>query len=347
MQKVHTKGLLLAVFTVICASYFLFHKKKPIAEAPLPKLVDTKVVQPETIQKIIKLIGTVKPQHNATLVAGASGILNIHVQSGQTVKKGQALASIVNTDIEKNFQLSEHAEFIAKAQYQRFLNLKRKGYFSPKELDEHKQSWISAQKEVARSRIEREKLLFSAPFDGIVGVYKQKDGAQLREGQAIVSVYDPKKLRIDLDIPCTKHPTIIEGQTVLIKGQKYSLSHYQKMLDEETHMCPSDIYFDCADCLIGSSISVELVVEKHEKTLVVPSSAVFYRDGKPILYSIKENSTELTPIKTGIEQKDRIEIIEGLTKGAQVVATGTERLYAGMTVEVAGKQTYQDKNAGN
>jgi membrane fusion protein (multidrug efflux system) len=323
-------GTILLVFLLA----LVFYKSSKKTEPPPNKLVEVSSVKLETIQQKIRLLGTIHPKHATILIAKGAGVLDILVPSGQTIKKGSLLAKIDNIDIEKNVQLSVNAEELAKNQYERFLPLIKKGYVSPKESEEKKQVWIEAQKELSRAKIEIDNLRFYAPFDGIVGAYRKREGAQVSQGESIVSMYDPASLVVDFDIPCSNLNQITAGQAVYLLGKSYPLTHVQKMLDEETHMCPADFDIHCADCLIGSTVTVDLVVLEKQKALVIPFQSVFLRNSQPAVYVVDKGVIKLTPVKTGIQQEERIEITEGLKVGQQIVIKGQERLYPEMTVDI-------------
>lgn len=321
-------------FSIFLAVYFIANHSPPAPQALPTKLVEIETATPTHIQKTIKLIGTIRPKHTTILVAKGSGMLDILQPSGEMVKKGDLIAKIINPDIEKSHQLSKATAKLANTQYKRLFGIRKTGFVSAREVEEKKQLWIDAQKEVAKTKIELKNMRFYAPFNGIIGAYKIKEGSQVNESAQVVTVYDPSALTIEVDIPCTNHPLIKENQPVRVLGKAYQLSHLQKMIDDETHMCPADIDIHCDTCLIGTNVAVDLVVKEKHDVLVVPTSALFLKNGTPHLYKVNNNKIELIKIKTGIQEKDTVEISSGLKSGDQVIIKNPERLYPGLTVAI-------------
>ncbi|HDV6633935.1 TPA: multidrug efflux RND transporter periplasmic adaptor subunit LpeA [Legionella pneumophila] len=311
----------------------LFHLKVTPVNVP-NKLVEVETIKRHNLQQTIHLLGTIHPKHATILIAKESGMLDTLIPTGQKVTKGALIAKINNPDLEKNLQLSLSAVELAKAQYERITPLIKSGYVSTREVEEKKQAWIDAQKELSKTRIELDNLRFYAPFDGIIGAYKKREGAQVNAGEPVVSIYDPSALVVDFDIPCSNLTTLNEGQPVYVMGKRYSLSHLQKMLDEDTHMCPADVDIQCEDCLIGATANVELVVAEKNNTIVIPFQALFLRNSKPFVYIVKKGKIVLVSVKTGLQQQDKIEIVEGLKAGQQLVIKGQERLYPEMAVDI-------------
>lgn len=312
--------------------YFFFSSKRD--ETPPVKLVEVVHAHPGKIEETVSLLGTINSKHAAILYAKANGRLVIVIPPGQEVQKNTLLAHIDNPDYEKAVKLSEAAEQIAKIQYERLIVLQKKGFVSSKEVDEKKQAWIEAQKALSKAKIDLDLLRFYAPFDGIVGAYKKKDGMQVSPGDSILSIYNPVTLVVDFDIPCTTIKGIKNGQKVSIFNKSYPLSHYQKMIDEESHMCPADVDIACKDCLIGSTVAIDLVVQEKMDTIIIPVSAVFFRNGQAFTYVVIENKIQLVPIRTGIKNNASIEVTQGLQKNVQVVIKGQDRLYPNMPVEI-------------
>jgi len=327
-QIAFISSLLIILFVI---AKFLSHPKP--AEST-EKYVETESVSLQNIQQTIRLLGTIHPTHATILTAKGAGLLDTLVPTSQKVKKGTLIAKIDNLDTENNLQLSAKAEDLAKLQLDRFQPLLKTGFVSAKEVEEKKQAWIIAQKELSHTKIELDNLRFYAPFDGIVGAYKKREGAQVGLGEAVVTIYDPSSLVVDFDIPCGNLTTINEGQSLKVLGKSYKLTHLQKMLDEDTHMCPADVNIQCDDCLIGSTVDVDLVIAEKKQVIVIPFQAVFLRNSKPFVYTVENDKVALISIETGLHQQETIEVTAGLKSGQQIIVKGQDRLYPEMPVKI-------------
>ena len=325
--------LLFAGSLTLCMGIFWFYFRLS-PQRPPQKIVEIAIVKKQKFQQSIRLLGVIHPQHATYMAAKGSGVLDILIPTGQKISKGALIAKIDNPDIDNEVLLSQSAETIAKSQLDRLQPLLEKGYVSGREIEEKKQEWITAQKEFAKMKMERDNLRFYAPFDGIIGAYKKREGAQINAGDTVVTVYDPETLVVDFDIPCSNLAKISVGQRVYVFDKAYPLDNIQRMLDEETHMCPADVKIACEDCLIGSTVPVRLVVTEKNDVITIPFQALFLKNGIPHVYIVEENKIVLVEVKIGAKQEDRIEIITGLQPGQQLVLKGQERLYPEMSVEI-------------
>ena len=331
-----TKKKIIALVSLLFIALFIYNY---LFKANITPLQDIKVVEIEKvvlkdISKTTRLIGTIKAKNSSILTAQDAGVLNIIAQAGTTLNKNDSIAKIENNEIEKNYNLSLSAQVIAKEQLERAKRLLKSGTFSKNEFEKVKSYWILAEKDLAMAKKDFEKLQIRAPFNGILGSYKAREGAQLKTGDLIASFYDPSSLIVEFDIPSSVVQYISAGQKLLIMGKEYKLTHVQKMLDESKHMSPASVEINCNDCLIGSNVDVDLSLVEKKQVIVIPFEAIFLKQGKPSIYVIENNQASLKKVELGLREKEFVEIISGLEVGEAVVVHGTSRLYPSVHVKI-------------
>lgn len=339
-------SVFIGLIILLCISYMIYHAIRSNSLPPQnAKVVEVEKAELQTIQQTARFIGTIRSEQATTLVAKSKGILDRFVNSGQHVKKGELIAQIDNKDIERNFKLSQDMEHIAKLQYDRFSQLQKTGVISQNALEEKKSILIEAQKKMTDAKIAMDEIKIYAPFDGIVGIFKIREGSQVQEGDVLVSFYDPSTTIVEFDVPLSIMNVIHDGSTVFIDKKQYPLTYIQKMLDEETHMSPAYVNIDCQNCIIGSTVDVNLVVKEKQSVIVIPFEAVFLREGKTFVYIVKDEKASLTPVVLGIREKESVEITSGLQKNDVVIVRGQARLYPGVPVIINNKENSKDIQA--
>jgi membrane fusion protein (multidrug efflux system) len=329
-------------FMPILMSFLCFAEEKKEV-----KVVEVEKIVFKNITQSVHLIGTVQAKRSTILIAKATGTLDYIAYAGKKISKGEVIAKLENIDLERTYTLSESAEKNAKDQYDRILQLEKSKLAKKQDVEDRKNQWIEAQKALNEAKIALEKTTFIAPFDGIVGGFKIREGVQVQVGDPIVSFYDPSALIVEFDIP-TPILKLIQGkldhnmdQKVIIDGKKITVPHIQKMIDPDTHMSPAYVDYPCPDCVIGSNITVDLVVARHKKVLVIPYEAMFLRGGKPHVYVVKDNKASLCEVTPGIRGKDKLEIISGLSEGDLVIIRGQDRLWPDVEVKIFEKSSEQ------
>ncbi len=326
------KNLLLFV-CLICV-FFLPQTYAETKNNPEIKVVEVEKVKQSTITETIRLLGVVKAKRSIDLVAKTSGNLEQIVQSGAKVSKGTLIAKLDNVDVEKSVALSAESAKLAKAQYDRILSLTKTNAVSKRNLEEAKHQWLDAQKSYLSAKMECGKSHYIAPFDGFVGVYKVREGTQVREGHKIVSLYDPSELGVEFDIPAKYLTKIHPGQKMVINDKQLTLDVVQNMIDPDTLMVPAYVNFSCQDCFIGETVNVDLSLVEHQNVPVISAECVFHKNGKEFVYVVKENKAILTPVWLGLKEKNKVEVTDGIQEGDIIISRGQARLYPDIQVKI-------------
>lgn len=308
---------------------------------------DVKVVEVErailtNITQTVRLIGTIQAKRSTVLIAKTIGTLDQVAFAGQKISRGGLIAKLENVDLEETCQLSANAEKVAKEQYEHIVQLGKTHLAKKYDVGDRRNQWIEAQKSLAAAKIELDKTRFIAPFDGIVGVFKMREGIQVQVGDPIVTFYDPSELIIEFAIPTPVLQKIYadanqnrdKDHIAIIDGKIMKVSHIQRMIDPDTHMSPAYIDFPCSNCMIGSNILIDFVVVERKGVFVVPFEATFLRDGKMYVYLVKNNKARLCPVTLGVREKERVEITSGLSVGDVVISRAPARLWPDVDVKV-------------
>ncbi len=322
-------------FITLALNFLCFFGETLHASMP-KKVVEIEMIKFQTIREVVRLFGTVKAKRQSAIISRIDGILEDALDSGSLVKKGQIVVRLSNKPSRAALETARQTEALEAEKYQRAKDLHHRKIISKAALETAHKNFLTAKKATADAEKNIEDSEYPAPFDGIVGVYKVKKGTHLSSGDEIVTIYDPTRLLVSFDVPEDLVSRIKPGQK-LILDERYeaTLSFLQKLIDPETHMAPAEAEIDETSFVLGGNIDVDVVLEEKKNALTIPFEAYFLRDGKSHVYKLIEGKVKLTPIQLGIQEKDRLEVTEGLQPGDQVISVNPTRLYPELDVEVA------------
>jgi membrane fusion protein (multidrug efflux system) len=298
------------------------------------KVVEVEVLEPQTIRQTTEVIGTIRSGRQTTLIAKSHGILHINAPSGTLLKKGALIASLENIDREENVRLLEEAVTIAQAQLQRVQVLIKSGSSSKHLLEERKSALLEAQKNLSDAKIALADLQWTAPFDGVVGFFKIREGSHVDMGTMIGHFYDPSSFVIEFDLPLAIATQLPDTATVIVQDKTYPLTYIQKMLDEDTHMCPASVQIDCPRCIVGSTQSVRLILQEKKNALVIPLDALVLEGHRSYVYVAQDQKALRKPVTLGIRDQQRIEVTQGLEAGDILIRTAPHRLYPEAPIKI-------------
>ncbi|NQY43235.1 MAG: efflux RND transporter periplasmic adaptor subunit [Legionellales bacterium] len=326
--------LIIALIIISLSLYYNFYHPPIESSPPDKKIVEVEAAKKGNIKQVATFIGTIRSSQHTVLSAREKGVIKFLSKPGKFVKKGELIANIENGDIERNFSILQEAEKIAKRRFERDNYLSKSGVSSKELADTKKAAFLDAQKRLTDEKIRLENLKIYAPFDGVLGYFKIKNDSQVNISDSIVNFYNPDKLIVEFDLPLSVAKQVSNTTVVLINNKKYNLTYVQKMLDEETHMCPGYVDIKCIDCIIGTTVDVSIILQEKTSVIIIPFEAIFIKDGKTYVYIAKENKAVLALIVLGIRNKELIEVKSGLIEGDKVILYGHNRLYPDASISI-------------
>ncbi|RKX78044.1 MAG: hypothetical protein DRP87_07405 [Spirochaetes bacterium] len=87
----------------------------------------------------------------------------------------------------------------------------------------------------------------------------------------------------------------------------------------------------------GMYVNVEIVLSEMENVLTVPASAVVFRDGKEVIFTLEENQSYhavMQVVETGLRSGDVIQIVSGVDPDERIIVEGNAFLEDGQEVRV-------------
>ena len=80
---------------------------------------------------------------------------------------------------------------------------------------------------------------------------------------------------------------------------------------------------------------VSFAKEKHEDVLVLPRDAVLSSENENYVFTVENGIAKKTPVSIGLDTGDRIEVVDGLHEGADVVIKGQTYLSDGDPISIS------------
>lgn len=150
----------------------------------------------------IEVVGTVRGNEQVTISASVTDIVSkISVSEGVRVKKGEHLIELSNREQNALLAGAIVKEKEAKLQLNRSLSLLPKGAATQSDVDTKRRDYESAKSELeqVQSQIKDRKII--APFDGVIGIRYVSEGALIRPGDALMTLVDNSRHKVDFFVP--------------------------------------------------------------------------------------------------------------------------------------------------
>lgn len=255
----------------------------------------------------------------------------------------------------KRFEILFQREAIAESDY----DSAKKQYEAAKARVEGQKAAIHAKEadiERAKAEVERIKTVYGytdivAPITGHVAKRHIYAGILVKPGMPIVDLQDVSRVRVQVkvaeqDVPHIQAGHIGQGTETIVRFPalpnphnefKAQVSTVFPQLDPVTRTATVEMVLSNPNELIKTDMYaiVDLILEKKEQALTIPRSAVLEGPEKqPIVYVTDSVIAMSRPVKLGIAQGDRIEVLDGVKEGEMVVSKGQRSLSDGAQVNI-------------
>jgi RND family efflux transporter MFP subunit len=283
--------------------------------------------------------GTVEPSVMLPIAPRVAGrLVNLNVDEGAKVRKGQVLARLDDADLASTVDELAAREQFARSQYERTQSLLAKGFVSKVELDRTRADLDAAVASLRRARTQREFMALTAPADGDIIRRDGEIGQFIPVGQAVFYVSCCAPLRVTAEVDEEDIPRVHVGQKVLLKADAVpgrvldgQVSDVTPKGDPVARSYRVRIKLGDPSALrVGMTVDANLIVAERPNALLVPATAV--KDAA--VWIVSDGKLHRQPVKVGVTGAARAEITEGLTDDTQVVDKPTDELREGRSARV-------------
>ncbi len=184
-----------------------------------------------------------------------------------------------------------------------------------------------------------------SPFNGRVAMLIPEVGEQVAPGMPMAAVLDLSSVLIRTSISERDAVRIKKGmpvdvfipalQDLRFEGEVHSLGVRSDMM---TRSFPLEIRVPNADgkLLSGMSARSSIRLEERSGAIVIPAGAVVEQYGEPIVFTMQEGVAQRQNIRLGLREGDRVEVLEGLAAGEELIVQGQWSVKDGTAVENVG-----------
>ena len=171
----------------------------------------------------------------------------------------------------------------------------------------------------------------NSPIDGIVVERNATVGASVGTDANLFKIIDLSRVWIDANVFEKDLPRVRPGQEVKLTVTAFPESTFtgkviliNSVLDPDTRTVKVRTEVANPDGRLKPDMfaNVQIVTEVNRAAISIPQSAVLTDEGKTIVFVADSNGYKKRQVQAGIQNNDRVEIVDGLTAGDKVVVKG-------------------------
>jgi membrane fusion protein (multidrug efflux system) len=266
------------------------------------------------------------------VVAEAEGkVLALNVEEGDTVARGATLVQIDPADASLAVRRAELAVRNAQTSLARAETMAAERLISAQDLDKARHDRDLAGQELAEARQRLAKTRVAAPFNGRITVRRVQPGQAVKPGDELFTLADFEPLVARVFLPEREVLDLRVGQPVRMALRSREETRFDGRIRQISPVVDTasgtvkitvEAVAPPASVRPGAFVTVELLRETRAAALLVPRAAVVRELHESFVFVTQDGKARKRAVKVGLEEGERLEIVNGLKEGEQVVITG-------------------------
>ncbi|MCP5488862.1 MAG: efflux RND transporter periplasmic adaptor subunit [Verrucomicrobia bacterium] len=331
--------LLAAVIAMIVYAGGMLKEKTPPtrveAEIGFPVPDDAPVVEVvgEEISPRVEIVGTTQSDRRIQIGARINAyVKEVFANAGDRVTQGQLLITLDDREIQEQLAAVDAQLRQASREYQRTKQLFEQNAATEQSLTAAESAFNTARANMDRVKVTLSYAQVTSPIDGMVIERLVEVGDLANPGQALIAVYDPSDMRLDVPVPVRLIEKFALGEERLARLD-YPAGIYTSTVKEivgeidpmtRTRRVKLQLTSQGEEILPGTFGRI-WIEEDPRPTLLIPPESVKRVGQLELVYVVEDGRAVRRLIKTGSLVDGRLEVISGLEPGMRILANPAVR----------------------
>jgi membrane fusion protein, multidrug efflux system len=322
-----------------------------------PAAVEVAAAATGRVADQVEALGSLVANESVAVASEVAGrITAFRFREGEAVEQGAVLVELDPAIARTEVAQAQAALSLAEETYERNRTLVQRGAGTQVNLEQATAQLATARANVAAAEARLEKLTIHAPFRGVVGLRSVSVGTIVQPAQAIATLAGIDPLKVDFGVPELFLSAVRVGQSVDVlvdalpdrrfRGEVYAID---PVVDPAGRALRLRATIPNPDGALrpGLFARVSLTTGVRDNAVLVPEAALVAASAGAgqAVYIVRDGKAVLANIRTGRRIDGRIEIVEGVAAGDQVVVAGQVALRDGAAVAIVPPRTAEQRQA--
>lgn len=291
----------------------------------------------------LETVGNLSAREHVDIVSEISRkVVGILMKEGAGVTAGQLLFKLDAADIISRINKLAIELTLAESSESREKVLLSKGGISQERFDEVSNRRQSIQAEIEIMKVDLSKTEIRAPFAGKIGLRSISEGALVTPGTILANLQDISRMKIDFSIPERYSRDLQVGSPIIFRtdylpqDQSARVEAIEPAVDQRTRtlLVRADTDNKDDNLVPGTSAKVTLTLGAKTRSIFIPTSALIPSIKGYTVFISQKRTARVTPVKTGIRNRDFVQILDGVKSGDTLITTNLLRLKNGSPLTI-------------
>lgn len=312
--------------------------------APLA-VVEAEPVTPQLFAERLELVGQLSARESVVLRPEIAGVIeSVEFEEGERAAAG-AVLFVLRSEEQRAVLREANAQLaLAMDVFKRTEKLSKVKVSAVSELDRARAEVDAAQAYVDLARVNLGRTQIRAPFDGALGARWVSPGDRVDTDTDLVQFDAVDRLRLEFSMPeaavaLARKGLVVSAQVAAYPDESFAGEVYfvSPSLDPNSRRLPLKAWVPNEGGRLrpGMFARVELEVDRRERALVVPDSAIAYDAAGTFVWRVTgEQRAERVAVEVGARRDGHVVVRSGIAAGDVIVTSGSLKLFPGIAVEL-------------
>jgi len=302
-----------------------------------PLSVEVATAKEDQLSDDIAAIGSLLSEESVDIAAETNGrIVEILFADGTQVNAGDVLFRLDDTLVKAVVADAEAKLELAKTVVDRNAALIKSKNIAQSIVDQTNTELTLAESALALAKVQLGKLTIRAPFSGRAGFRGVSVGAYVQAGAPLVHVEKIDLLKAAFSVPELNFSQLALGQSIMVTADAVPGETF------EAKIAAIDPLVDINGRALRVRADLDNAADKlrisvrgpSRSSVTVPEAAIIPRSNGAVVFIATGDRVREAKVRTGKRSNGAVEILEGLTAGAQVITAGNTRLSDGAAIAI-------------
>ncbi|MBB6611691.1 efflux RND transporter periplasmic adaptor subunit [Pontibacter sp. Tf4] len=299
-------------------------------------------VKTEKLDKSFTAQGNFAPIQSLTLLSETNGqIKSVLKRKGDKVKAGDLLVQVESNTMAADLATAQTNAEKAKRDLERFENLAAGDAITQRQLEDARLAAKSTQAQLVAARQRLTKTRITAPISGEINEIYVEVGSYLNMGTKLYDIVNVDKLKLKVKASESEVLLINKGDKVTVKADAGAGQEYEGVVTAIAAQADPTLKFDveievknAADNNLRAGMygTAYFKVDDQRDAMLLPRQAIVGSIQNPSVYVVNNGVATMRKVKVGVVTQDKVEILEGVQPGEQIVQSGQINLRDGIKV---------------
>lgn len=303
------------------------------------------------ISSFLLYSSTLETEQTVNVYSRIAGLVEeIYVEESDRVQKGARLVQIEKDEYvlaERKARL-EYEKLLAD--YNRLKALQAEELLSEEEFLTAEINMKQAEIAWEQAKLNLEYTTVTAPISGVIGDRLVNLGDRIQTSTNLFTVANLDEKIVRLYVPQSEYAKCYKNQTAMVTtdvmaGTRFNgyVKRISPIIDPQSGTFKVTVAVKDPQNQLrpGMFVNAELIVDTHKNARLIPKSALIYENERTYFFIVSQDSSQKLELKKGFEDAEKVEILNDLEAGTQIVVLGQNGLKDGSRVKIVEEKKYR------